>query len=161
MVDRTPDLKIMLVELARAVVRHHSGAFTDRELDRVAEADNTLLVLSRVLMSAAKRIGVTDDEVRSIVELSMARPPPRPEDMFEVKVVDADPSSITGRVTDWDVLSAVDGAMADPAYRSELPGWFVDEFWPPVVRRCASGVPMTDRDKAVAMHVVSVARGER
>ena len=158
MADRPPDLKVMLTGIARAVNRQHPGTVLDSEIQRVNSADNVLLVLSRVLTAMAKRNGVSKNQVLEIVAEAKKPAKIATKDLFDVSpTIEA---RITGNRTDWEVIGSVDVAMASLESRAKVPTWFINEFWPPILQRCASGSPMSDREKAVAMYVASVARGE-
>ena len=158
MADRPPDLRVMLVGVARALNSLYPNIVTGVEIQRIEEADNVLLVLSRILTAMAKRAGVPQDQVLQIVAEAKRPPPLDPADLFEVKpVTDA---RVTGNHTDWEIIQGVDTAMISLESRAKMPVWFIDEFWPPVLQRCASGRPMSDRERSVSMYVSSVARGE-
>lgn len=157
MAEYPPDLTVILTELAVAVNEHHPGTITDDEIDRVRSANNVLLVLSRVLTSAAKRAGVTQDRVHEIVSKARRAATPSGGDLFEAAPV-GEPRA-GSRITDWDVIRDVDEVLLK--FRDGVPGWFIDDFWPGCLRRSAQGLRLTDRERNIAMHISSIARGER
>ena len=154
----TPDLRKMLVELAYAVNKHHPGAIIPAEIDRIKGAENVLLVLSRVIAGLSKRhAGVTSSEIRQAAD--KAKWVPDSADVFDG--VPLDYGVVTGRTSTWDVLHEIDKAMHDPKRRTNMPDWFLNNMWPGILRRVAQGKRMTERERSIALYVISIASGER
>lgn len=152
-----PDLRKLLVGLGTSIHESHPHLLSMKDVKRIQEANNVLLVLTRILIGMAKRSTLSDEEVHQIVE--QARYVPESTDLFESKPLDD--GVITGRRTMWDAINMMDGAMHDPKSRSQIPDWFLNDFWPGVLRRIAIGEGMTDREREIAMYVASTAIGER
>jgi hypothetical protein len=104
------------------------------------------------MMGLSKKVGVTDEEVAAIV--SNAR---LDDDKPLFVSVEERPAKVTGNVTDWDIVSHVDQVLLT----GSPPEWFVDVFWPPIMRRVSQGKKMTDRERAIASYVASTSGGER
>lgn len=157
MADEVPDLRRLLVLLGEAVHASAPDKVGMDVVDRIREADNTLLVLSRVLMGLAKRNGlVSQKQVQSIVNRSRYVP-----DAPLFGSADDGIGKVDGRVTDWQVMQQVDDCLANLEQRSKLPDWFTLDLWPSALRRAAGGHGLSDRERAIALYVTSVARGER
>ena len=75
-----------------------------------------------------------------------------------MSIIPAETGKVTGRVTSWDVIDGVDKALHDPAIRSKMRAWFINEWWPAVLQRVASGAGITDRELSIASYVVEDAR---
>lgn len=150
---------MLLVELGATMSFRHPSLVTIEDVDRIRDANNVLLVTSRVLMGIAKRAGLSSDDVAGIVARSQWVP--RKQDVMDTAADSPEEGKITGRATRFEVITAVDEALADPSIRGSLPDWFIFCFWPPALRRVAGGGHLTDRECEVAMHVISVAGGER
>lgn len=153
-----PDLRKMLVLLGNHLCSKYPDYVKQDDVKRVDEANNILLVLIRVIMAVLKRADViTSDEVKKIAH--EAKYVPDPKDMFDSKPLND--GVVTGKVTSWDAIDAVDKALHDPEARGKMPQWFVVDFWPGVLRRVAQGGGLTAREKEIAMYESSKARGER
>lgn len=156
--DSPPDLRVLLVELARELNRIRPESVLGAELERVSTAKNTLLVLSRVLTAMAVRAGVSKDAVDRAVAKARRANEPKQGDMFVPVVVSPVAETLT-TTTDWYIIAEVDLVLLK--HRTELPDWFVNDFWPGCIRRAAQGLRLTDRERAIAEYQASKARGER
>lgn len=156
MSEEIPDLKRLLVGLAQEMNRLHPEVVTDVHVERIRSADNVLLVTSRVLMGLSKKVGVDDVAIKRIV--NQAR------HILDAPLfghADQNVGKTDGHITDWQIMQKVDDCRSDLKTRVKVPTWFIEEMWPAVLRRCAGGDKMSDRERAIAQYVVSTARGER
>lgn len=154
----SPDLRKMLVGLARLVNRRIPGTVLDDEIKRLEDASNVLLIVSRIMAAMSKRHAkVESSEIKKLAERSQWVVDSA--DIFDVET--STDGVITGSKSVWDVLCEVDKALNDPECRSKIPEWFVNDLWPGTLRRIAQGKKMSDREKSIALYVISVASGER
>lgn len=157
MSEDIPDLKRLLVALTIEVSKHHPDVVTQQHADRIQNATNVLLVVTRILTSLSRKVGVTDAQIKNAIAYGKYVQPP--VDMFAT--ADNQPAKVDGNWTDWEIIQQVDDCLANLEHRSNLPDWFMLDLWPSVLRRCAQNKKMTDRERAIALYVTSIARGER
>ena len=151
-----PDLRRLLVGLFQEVSRLHPEHVTTSHVERLRSSENVLLVLSRMLTGMSKKIGVTDEAIKSIINKAAYD---HGDPSFST--VDVNVGKVDGHNTDWEVMQRVDDCMGNLEMRSRIPSWFIDDLWPSALRRSAGGSKLTERERAIAMYVTSTARGER
>lgn len=154
--DRIPDLRILLMELLRHGVKAWPELVQPSDVDRIARADDVMLVSARVAASIAKRAGMTDAELLRVVESAKTVLP------SSAKVDDFDPDVQRNDVPEPNRLMwRIDECLSDVSRRGSVPSWFVDSFWPQFLMRVASGNKPTSRDCSIMMTVLEAAGGKR
>lgn len=154
---KAPDLRKYLLEVLEDAKTRWPDLVDQSDIDRIEGANNVLLVATRVLHLVIKRGGVTDKEAEDIVRRSKWIPEPVSMDTKS----ETEGDTVTGIVTIHDALWEVDKVLHHPGHRQKLPDWFVNSYWPGVLRRVASGGRVTYRDKEIALYWAAIARGER
>jgi hypothetical protein len=155
--DQIPDLKTLLVGLLRLCAEKWPDMVQAADADRIAKCDDVTLVGARVACAIARRAGVTSEEVAALVAASSGRR----ADPADMAAFDASATEAEGVPHAQQVMWEVDRALTDPARRSRLPDWFVDQFWPEAVRRVAMGSKPTSREVSVMLAVLEHASGRR
>ncbi len=138
-----PDLRKLAGGLARAL------GLSDAEVQRLETCPEHSLavVMLRVAMGAALKRGLLKpgDDDRLIQRATPAVDP--------LTIMDSVQQTETKKmttVTVEQVVRGIDAALASPATRGRFPAWFINDFWPGVLRRMASGTAMSEREQAIA-----------
>lgn len=157
--ERIPDLNVLAFELAKSARAQWPGLVTREEVQRLEDAKDGFLVGLRVLCILAIKAGMPEDEVARIAK--------KASDIAGVAIpsgpasIDPDPAHIH-RVPRFDeLLAEIDAATLSPAERARFPGWFIDDYWPGLLRRLAQGERGTSRDQSILVRVLETCSGRR
>lgn len=151
---KPPDLKRLAVTVVRLVAPRSHGALTLDDARRIeCVADSALsLVLMRVAIGALVKAGLmTDKEYDDAVDAS------RPTMVPSGTAVDAMTPRpvVTSVVTVVDVMHRIDELLTSPAKRIQFPDWFINDFWPGLLRRMANGQGANEREQALLRSILA------
>lgn len=152
-----PDLKRLAVLVVRLVAPRSRGALTEDDAKRIeCVADSALsLVLLRVGIGALVKAGLmTDAEYDGCVE--SARPVERPS-VTALDVMTPRPPATSNVLTMRDVISRIDVMLTMPGKRDAFPRWFIEDLWPGLLRRLASGQGASEREQALLRNTLAEA----
>lgn len=152
-----PHLRILIVGMAEEVHRLYPALVTARDIERLKNATNLLLVLARVLNNVAIRGGVSQADLKRVIEKAGAAGDAVAKATRLIPA--AEVAGAIGYSNHWLAMGVVDEALLDPTVRSKLPEWFVRDMWPGVLRRAACGQEIAERDIEIAMYLVNDAKG--
>jgi hypothetical protein len=155
-----PDVKILMTLLLRRLSTLHPDVVKPDDAERIAACEDVALVGARVACVIARRVGVTKEDVETMVAeasrpLRTAVTPGRAAD-FDTGVIAEDrvPEALAA-------LQRIDEALSDPARGPCFPDWFRTGFWPDLLRRVAMGGRVSPRDMALMRVALETASGRR
>lgn len=155
--DAIPDLRLLLVGLGELCAKKWPELVKPEDTQRIRDAADTTLVAARILCGVARRAGITAEEIASVVQAAAVRD----SAIGKTYAMDASDVLASDVPACYELLWNVDACLADPSRRTAVPSWFVDSYYPQLLRRLALGGKPNSRDLSVMAAVLEKVSGRR